>query len=41
MAIYYGAADTYTALAFAHIEEVVDYIIANSERVGKDHEVGR
>lgn len=41
MAIYYGAADTYTALAFARIEEIVDYIIANSERVGKDHEIGR
>ena len=31
IAIYYGAADTYTALAFAQIDELIDYIKNNSE----------
>jgi len=31
LAIYYGAADTVTGLAFAQIDELVDYIKANSE----------
>ncbi|HPC36270.1 MAG TPA: glycoside hydrolase family 130 protein [Candidatus Marinimicrobia bacterium] len=31
VAIYYGAADTYTALAFAQIDELIDYIKNNSE----------
>jgi beta-1,4-mannooligosaccharide/beta-1,4-mannosyl-N-acetylglucosamine phosphorylase len=29
--IYYGAADTYTAVAFAHLAELVDYIKRNAE----------
>lgn len=41
VAIYYGAADTYVALAFTTIDEVVDYIIANSESVGRDGELGK
>lgn len=31
MAIYYGAADTVTGMAFAQIDELVDYVKANSE----------
>jgi beta-1,4-mannooligosaccharide/beta-1,4-mannosyl-N-acetylglucosamine phosphorylase len=31
IAIYYGAADTYTAIAFAQVDELLSYIKANSE----------
>ena len=31
IAIYYGAADTYTALAFCKVEEVIDYIRKHNE----------
>jgi len=31
IAIYYGAADTCTALAFAHLDELIDYVKSNSE----------
>jgi len=31
IAIYYGAADTYTAIAFAQVDELIDYIKNNSE----------
>jgi beta-1,4-mannooligosaccharide/beta-1,4-mannosyl-N-acetylglucosamine phosphorylase len=31
IAIYYGAADTNTAIAFTQVDELLDYIIANSE----------
>jgi beta-1,4-mannooligosaccharide/beta-1,4-mannosyl-N-acetylglucosamine phosphorylase len=31
IAVYYGAADTYTAIAFAQVDELIDYIKANSE----------
>jgi beta-1,4-mannooligosaccharide/beta-1,4-mannosyl-N-acetylglucosamine phosphorylase len=41
IAIYYGAADTYVALAFTTVEEVVAYIKANHEAVGRDGELGR
>lgn len=33
IAIYYGAADTYTAIAFAQANELIDYIKNNSEVV--------
>jgi len=36
IAIYYGAADTYVALAFAQADEVVEYIKSNSEAVYGD-----
>lgn len=39
--IYYGAADTYVALAFTTVDELIDYIKANSESVGRDGEIGR
>ncbi|MCX7938211.1 MAG: glycoside hydrolase family 130 protein [Anaerolineae bacterium] len=32
MAIYYGAADTVTALAFAYVHEIVDWVKANTLR---------
>ena len=31
IAIYYGAADTCTALAFTQVDELIDYIKKNSE----------
>ncbi len=31
IALYYGAADTYTAVAFCQIDELLDYMKANSE----------
>lgn len=31
IALYYGAADTYTALAFCQVDELLDYIKQNSE----------
>jgi len=31
IAIYYGAADTYTALAFCQVDEVLDYLKKNNE----------
>lgn len=34
IALYYGAADTYTALAFCRVDEVVDYIKKHHEPVG-------
>jgi len=30
IAMYYGAADTYTALAFCHLDEVMDFLKKNS-----------
>ena len=31
LAIYYGGADTVTALAFAHMDELIAHVKANSE----------
>ena len=31
IAIYYGAADTYTALAFCQVDELIEYMKTNSE----------
>jgi beta-1,4-mannooligosaccharide/beta-1,4-mannosyl-N-acetylglucosamine phosphorylase len=31
LAIYYGGADTITALAFAKMDEVIDFVKTNSE----------
>jgi beta-1,4-mannooligosaccharide/beta-1,4-mannosyl-N-acetylglucosamine phosphorylase len=31
IALYYGAADTYTAVAFTQVDELIKYIKANSE----------
>jgi beta-1,4-mannooligosaccharide/beta-1,4-mannosyl-N-acetylglucosamine phosphorylase len=31
IAIYYGAADTYTALAFGKVDEIIEYVKKNSE----------
>jgi beta-1,4-mannooligosaccharide/beta-1,4-mannosyl-N-acetylglucosamine phosphorylase len=38
IAIYYGAADTNLALAYTKVDELVDYIKANSELVAGDKE---
>ena len=40
IAIYYGAADTYLAMAFAEIDPLVDYIKAHSDVTETDAEVG-
>ena len=41
IAVYYGAADTYVGLAFTTVDEVVDYIKANSSVSAGDAEEGR
>lgn len=41
IAIYYGAADTYVAIAFTTINEIINYIKDNHESVGRDGEIGR
>lgn len=38
IAIYYGAADTYVAVAYTQLDELVDYMKANSELVHGDAE---
>ena len=40
IAIYYGAADSYVALAFTQIDQVVDYIKAHSQLTDSDTEIG-
>lgn len=41
IAIYYGAADTYVAVAYARIDELIDYIKNHSELVPGDGEIYR
>ena len=41
VAIYYGAADSYVALAFTTIDDLIDYCIKTSEGVGRDGDIGR
>lgn len=40
IAIYYGAADSYVAMAFTTLEDVVDYVKENSELTQEDSEIG-
>ncbi|MBO6157950.1 MAG: glycoside hydrolase family 130 protein [Firmicutes bacterium] len=40
LAIYYGCADSYVGLAFTTVDEVVDYIKANSQLTETDTELG-
>lgn len=40
IALYYGAADSYVALAFTELDEIVDYIKANSNLTTEDKEIG-
>ena len=41
IAVYYGAADSYVALAFTTLDEIVDYIKENSVTREDDTELGR
>lgn len=41
LVIYYGAADSYVALAFSTVDKLIDYAKDHNEVVGKDHELGR
>ena len=41
IAIYYGAADSYVALAFTRADLMVDYIKAHSQLTPADMEIGR
>ena len=41
IAIYYGAADTYVALAFTTVDEIMDYIKAHSKTNAADRDLGR
>lgn len=40
LALYYGAADTYLALAFGYVEDIVRHIMAHSKTSEADTEVG-
>ena len=40
IALYYGAADSYVALAFTELDEIVDYIKANGNLTTEDKEIG-
>ena len=40
IAIYYGAADTYVALAFTQLEDIVEYIKEHSSVTESDTEIG-
>lgn len=40
IAIYYGAADSYVAVAFTQLDDIVKYIIENSETDESDTELG-
>ena len=40
IAIYYGAADSYVGLAFAQLEDVVEYIKEHSVLTEADKEIG-
>ena len=33
IAIYYGAADTYTAIAFGYVDEIIEFVIKHHEKV--------
>jgi beta-1,4-mannooligosaccharide/beta-1,4-mannosyl-N-acetylglucosamine phosphorylase len=41
LAIYYGAADTYTAIAFGMVDEIVAFIKKNSLAIGKEGSLGK
>ena len=41
IAIYYGAADSYVAMAFTTLDEIIDYIRAHSVVRESDSEIGR
>ena len=41
IAIYYGAADTYVAMAFTTVDDVVSYIKENSVTTHTDTEIGK
>ena len=41
IAIYYGAADSYVALAFTTVDELVQFAKENHEKVGDDDAIGR
>ncbi|MCL2461038.1 MAG: glycoside hydrolase family 130 protein [Defluviitaleaceae bacterium] len=41
LAVYYGAADTYTAVAFGSVEDIVNFTKENSQLVKGDGDIGR
>jgi beta-1,4-mannooligosaccharide/beta-1,4-mannosyl-N-acetylglucosamine phosphorylase len=41
IAIYYGAADSYVALAFTTVDTLIQYAKDHHEKVGNDDEIGR
>lgn len=41
IAIYYGAADTYVAVAFGYVDEIIDFVKNNSELHPGDDDEGR
>ncbi len=41
IAVYYGAADSYVGVAFGYMDDIIDYIKANSRTTESDTEIGR
>ena len=41
IAIYYGAADTYIAIAFGYVDEIIDFTKKNSKVYHEDSDLGR
>jgi len=41
IAIYYGAADTYTGIAFGHVDEIIEFTKKNSSLAAGDGDLGR
>jgi beta-1,4-mannooligosaccharide/beta-1,4-mannosyl-N-acetylglucosamine phosphorylase len=41
IAIYYGAADSYVALAFTTVDELISFVKKHHEKVGDDDAIGR
>ena len=41
IAIYYGAADTYVAIALGYVDEIIDFIKNNSQLADGDGDIGR
>jgi beta-1,4-mannooligosaccharide/beta-1,4-mannosyl-N-acetylglucosamine phosphorylase len=41
LAIYYGAADTYTAVAFGYVDEIIAFTKANNQLGAIDGDLGR
>lgn len=41
IAIYYGAADSYVALAFSYVDDIIDFVKSHNEVIDRDSDIGR